>query len=114
MERSAFSITIKVYNFKVANTHTYFAGKHSVCVHNIDCGERGPDVQKINGNKKANKFVKQFGYEGEKAAEAFKKDIVGKAGFKFNIIYDKGTGKVYLQIVQSPHKYVPTGYTVKE
>lgn len=82
MECSAFPITIKVYNFKVANTHTYFAGKHSVCVHNIDCGESGPDVhkiRKINGNKKANKFVKQFGYEGEKAAEAFKKDIVGKA-----------------------------------
>lgn len=39
----------------------------------------------------------------------FKKDIVGKAGSKFNIIYDKGTVKVYLEIVQSPHKYVPTG-----
>lgn len=50
----------------------------------------------------------------EKVAEAFKKDIVGKAGSKFNIIYDKSTGKVYLETVQSPHKYVPTDYTVKE
>lgn len=50
----------------------------------------------------------------EKRAEAFKKDIVGKADSKFNIIYDKGTGKVYLETVQSPNKYVPTDCTVKE
>lgn len=117
MQHETLESPVKVYNFKVADTHTYFVGKHSVCVHNIDCGESGPDVQKIkriNGNKNANKFVKQFGYEGEKAAEMFKKDIVGNAGSRFNIIYDKGTGKVYLETVQSPHKYVPTGYTIGE
>ena len=71
---------VKVYNFRVADNHTYFVGYTSVGVHNANCAEPGPNstnTKIVNGNKQANKFVEQFGYE---SAEAFKADIVGNQG----------------------------------
>lgn len=104
---------VKVYNFRVADNHTYFVGYTSVGVHNANCAEPGPNSKNtkiVNGNKQANKFVEQFGYE---SAEAFKADIVGNQGSKFNIVYDTSTGEVFLRTVHQPFKFVETGFNIR-
>ncbi|MGE4315668.1 Hint domain-containing protein [Acinetobacter sp.] len=42
-EKGEGPVTTTVYNFEVADTHTYFVGEHGVWVHNTNCGS--PKVQ---------------------------------------------------------------------
>lgn len=48
-------IPIKIYNFRVANNHTYFVGDVSVGVHNANCANPGNNVKPeaaVTGSKK--------------------------------------------------------------
>ena len=54
------------------------------------------DIKKISSNEEANKIAKNKGYKG---AEALKKDFVGDAGAKFNMMKNTKTGEIILQAI---------------
>lgn len=51
--------TAKVYNFTVANTHTYYVGKEELLVHN-DCAQLAKLLEKLDDAKQG-KFLEAFG-----------------------------------------------------
>jgi hypothetical protein len=64
---------VKVYNFEVADNHTYFVGdaRDGVAVHNKGCGA-------------VRKSIGQLGRDGEKVASKFLKATKNNAGYKIN------------------------------
>lgn len=55
---------VKVFNFRVADNHTYFVGNTSVGVHNAKCGGNGSIDDFLNGNKSfeevKNSYAKEY------------------------------------------------------
>ncbi|MBR0529341.1 MAG: hypothetical protein IJJ76_06180 [Ruminococcus sp.] len=79
--------TVKVYNFKVDEYHTYFVGEHGMLVHNSQC----PPEMKLKIEKESREAL-------EKWINEQKSKLTGKEKKSFNtasVAYDEATGKRY-------------------
>ena len=92
---------IQIYNFEVADWHTYYVSEEEVLVHNNNSCMRSdgdnykPSNKPYKTNKLANEQAKKHGY---KDAHDLKEDYVGKANVsKFDMKYDTETGEIYLE-----------------
>lgn len=68
-----------VYNFEVADWHTYYVGQLSVLVHNMCADFRSAnvnvgDIVKISSNARVNQIAQDLGCD---SAEILKKELVG-------------------------------------
>jgi hypothetical protein len=74
---------VKVFNFRVADNHTYFVGNTSVGVHNAKCGGNGSIDDFLNGNKSfeevKNSYAKEYTdiIKSNKKKWSWKNDIKG-------------------------------------
>ncbi|EAY30364.1 hint domain-containing protein [Microscilla marina] len=90
--------TVKVYNFEVANFHTYYVGKQSVLVHN-DCGNLPEFLVKVQqlGTDAARKLIQQANIASKKLITAPKvstKITLEQTKVKIMLATGKSTGKL--------------------
>src|SRR5690606_22040562 len=78
------STPVKVYNFEVEDSHTYYVGNSSILVHNKGCGL----------NKLTNSYLKKT---LKLDAHAIKREYLGKKAkiALYDLAVDKGTGIIY-------------------
>jgi len=67
---------IAVYNFEVQDFHTYYVGKHSVCMHNTKCGLNSVDDLVLSSKKNAG-YVAKRGWTMETMDTAIKGGVKG-------------------------------------
>ena len=91
---------ITVYNFEVADFHTYYVGRNSVLVHN-DCKPDSP----VKVSEKSLKGVD---------VHAFKKEFVGNSVARWDIYKDKANDSVLWLGNKTQTVWQNTGYSQKE
>lgn len=105
---------ISVYNFRVANDHTYFVGNNRVGVHNAkyNPGANKPsNLKNCGDNSRANKIAEKLGFED---AHDFKEAFVGKKNIsKFDMKFDSKSGEIWL-VPKKGGDPVPTGFNMPE
>lgn len=94
---------VKVYNFEVADWHTYYVSEKNVLVHN-----KAARYQPININKVKDEYLKKQGFD----AHEIKSDVVGNKNIAYYDIYvDKDTGScTFIKRVEKGRESLP-GYT---
>lgn len=70
-----------------------------------DFDKRG-GLQQIRNNKRANEIAQKLGYEN---AEDLKRNYVYNNISRYNIVYDKKTGEIFLQLIRNSTQIVETG-----
>jgi hypothetical protein len=99
---------VKVFNFRVADNHTYFVGNNCIAVHNSGCAEpnlKAGNLKNCDSNSDANKIAKQLGFDD---AHDFKRAFVKNIS-RYDMKYDTKTKEIWL-VPKRGGQPIETGY----
>ena len=99
---------VKVFNFRVADNHTYFVGNNCIAVHNSGCAEpnlKAGNLKNCGSNSDANKIAKQLGFDD---AHDFKRAFVKNIS-RYDMNYDTKTKEIWL-VPKRGGQPIETGY----